>query len=48
VQQIWYVKTDEIGFLLSNENTLPLPDDSRKIVSKSIMDFNISGNGVAF
>ena len=32
------VKADEIDFLLSNENTSPLPDDSRELVS-NIMDF---------
>lgn len=32
------VKADEIDFLLSNENTSPLPDDSREMVS-NIMDF---------
>lgn len=33
------VKADEIDFLLSNENTSPLPDDSREMVS-NIMDFS--------
>ncbi|MCL2145006.1 MAG: hemolysin family protein [Endomicrobia bacterium] len=34
-----HVKADEIDFLLSNENTSPLPDDSRELVS-NIMDFS--------
>lgn len=33
------VKADEIDFLLSNENTSPLPDDSRELIS-NIMDFS--------
>jgi CBS domain containing-hemolysin-like protein len=33
-----YIKAAEIDFLLSNENTLPLPDDLRKLVS-NIMGF---------
>ena len=33
------VKADEIDFLLSNENTSPLSDDSRELVS-NIMDFS--------
>lgn len=33
-----YVKADEIDFLLSNEATSPLPEDSRELVS-NIMDF---------
>jgi CBS domain containing-hemolysin-like protein len=33
------VKADEIDFLLSNESTSPLPDDSRELVS-NIMDFS--------
>ena len=33
-----YIKADEIDFLLSNENTSPLPGDSRKLVS-NIIDF---------
>ncbi|MDR0978164.1 MAG: hemolysin family protein [Endomicrobium sp.] len=32
------IKADEIDFLLSDKNTSPLPDDSRKLVS-NIMDF---------
>ncbi|MDR3125205.1 MAG: hemolysin family protein [Endomicrobium sp.] len=34
-----HVKAHEIDFLLSNENTSPLPEDSREIVS-NIMDFS--------
>jgi CBS domain containing-hemolysin-like protein len=34
-----YVKTYEIDFLLSNETTSPLSEDSRKIVT-NIMDFS--------
>ncbi|MDR3256958.1 MAG: hemolysin family protein [Endomicrobium sp.] len=33
-----HIKSNEIDFLLSNENTSPLPDDSRELVS-NIMDF---------
>jgi CBS domain containing-hemolysin-like protein len=33
-----HVKADEIDFLLSNKNTSPLPDDSRKLIS-NIIDF---------
>ncbi|OEG69499.1 hypothetical protein ATZ36_09200 [Candidatus Endomicrobiellum trichonymphae] len=33
-----YIKTDGIDFLLSNENTSPLPNNSRRFVS-NIMDF---------
>jgi putative hemolysin len=38
-KEIAHVKADEIDFLLSNENTSPLPDDSRELVS-NIMDFS--------
>jgi putative hemolysin len=34
-----HIKADEIDFLLSNENTSPLPDASRELVS-NIMDFS--------
>jgi CBS domain containing-hemolysin-like protein len=33
-----HIRTDEIDFLLSNENISTLPDDSRKLVS-NIIDF---------
>jgi putative hemolysin len=38
-KEIQHVKAHEIDFLLSNENTSPLPEDSREIVS-NIMDFS--------
>jgi CBS domain containing-hemolysin-like protein len=37
-EEISHVRADEIDFLLSNENTSPLPRDSRKLVS-NIIDF---------
>jgi len=40
-EEISHVKADEIDFLLSNENTSPLPRDSRKLVS-NIAEVRIS------